>query len=430
MSDQHGPEQHPTDEELAAWIANQAPSPEAAALLTHVWSCALCRERWTARAESVILGPAGPESPLGFDSYDFALLRAFARVEPPQPRTYSLSDRSTLWALASALLDCASEERNNGQLADAHDDAYWAVVCALRIPAVGGPPDALADLRCRAWLELGNLRRAHNDLDGAEAALVEAQTCFEAGSQYPPLLARWLDVAGSLFRDQLRFNEAVEALEDATRIHLEYDCRELAARALINLGITYSKWGKVDIALEAYSQAFDHLLACPPDDLMLTLTAMHNALFDLVDAGAADAVGRLLWLLRPHYYEIATPHLLIRLDYLDARVAARQGHHVRAVRLFRKTVAAFEKASLPYDAALTALELAALLVERRRPAAEVLAVLDGPVRAFVERQIYRELLISFKLVRTAVKRGSEAVQAIAWFAEEVRAVASRPAVRK
>ncbi len=79
---------------------------------------------------------------------------------------------------------------------------------------------------------------------------------------------------------------------------------------------------------------------------------------------------------------------------------------------------------------IAALDLAALLVERRRPAADILAVLDGPVRAFVERQIFRELMISFGMVRESVATGHEAAKAIACFADEVREVAARPGVRK
>jgi tetratricopeptide (TPR) repeat protein len=421
---------HPTDEEVAGWRADQAPPAEAAALFAHLRGCAPCWQRWAGPAAAVLAGPKGaPAPPLGLDSYDFAILRALSRVEAPARRAWSLSDRSTLWALASALLECAAGERDLGHLVDAHEDAYWAAACALLIPDTG-PPQALADLRCRAWLELGNLRRALNDLEGAEAALYQSQTCLDAGSQAPLLLARWLDVAGSLFRDQNRFEEAVEVLEEAAEIYLEHARRDRAARTLIKLGFTYQAWAKPGPALEVFSRAFGHLLAGPLDDLMLALTGAHNALLALVDAGEAERVWTELWSWRQIYEQIATPHLLIRLDYLDAKVSARLGHYPRSERLYRKTIKAFQGVRQVYDAAVAALDLAALLVERRRPAADVLAVLDGAVAAFVDRQIYRELFISFRLLRESVGTGRQAAEAIARFADEVQAAGARASARK
>ena len=443
MSDEGETGQHPSEEELAAWMRHEATPPTAAALFGHLRGCAACWQRWAPRAAALLLGPRGaPPPPLGPDTYELALRRAFARVESP-PRVDAwqalrhmtqgcspLTDPGSLWPVVSALLECAAGERELGELAEAHDCAFQAVAFAMQIPENEGAPGALADLRCHAWLELGNLRRAFNDFEGAEEALCESQDWFEAGSQYPPLLARWLDVAGSLFLCQRRFDEAVEALEDAAEIHLKYDCRELAARSLLKLAHVHYDAGKANLALEAFSRALRHLLAGAPDDQMLVLTALHNTLVCLVDAGSAEGVGKKLWRVRRLYQQIATPHLRIRLDYLEAKAAARQGYHGRAERLFQKTIDAFEEANLPYDAAVTALELAAFLVERGRPAEDVLDVLDGPVEAFVERQIYRELLISFDVLRSAVESGRQAAETIAWFAEELRLAAARPGARK
>lgn len=429
MSEERGAGQHPTAEELAAWMWNKVPPPAAAALFAHLRGCDPCRQRWARQAVVALTGPDGaPEPPLGPDTYDLALRRAFSRADLlTRPR--SLDDPSTRWGFAAYLLDCAADKRNAGQLAEAHDDAYLAVVGAMSVPNEFGRPQALADLRCHAWMELGNLRRALNDLEGAEEAFCESQDWFEAGSQHPPLLARWLDLAGSLFRDQLRFDEAAEALEDAATIHLEYGCGELAASTLINLGFTYQAWGKPNLAVNTFHRAFKHLLPYALDAPLLTLKGMHNALLAMVDAGAAAYVATRLWKMRRLYEVYGTPHLRIQFGYLEAKVMAQQGHDVRAEKLFKQTIDAFRKARLPYDAAVAALDLAAFLVERGRPAADVLAVLDGAVKAFVRRQIFRELLISFRLLRDSVAAGQTQAESFARFADTIRAAAARPGAR-
>jgi len=417
---------HPTDEELAGWVEDRLPAPEAAAFLSHVLSCGGCWQRWAVLAAGVLKAPkTAPEPPLGPDSYDFALLRAFARVELPAPRVWSLADPKARWAYSSAFLDLAYSWRDHGDLHEAHECAYHAVRNALLIPDSGTA--ALADLRCRAWCELGNLRRALNDLDGAEEALCEAMDYYEASSQYPPMLARWLDVAGSLFREQRRFDEALDALEDACEIHLEHGNPHLAGRSKVNLGLVYLMMGQPRTATKILSESY---LLLDREDTGLILVAIHNTLWALADTRDFETVANCLWSLRRLYEAGATPKLKIQLLYLDARVAAGLGHGTRAEKLFRQVIDLFERARQPYDAALAAIDFAALLVERGRPAADVLTVLDGAVRAFVERQIYRELVVCFKLLRESVEAGRNMAEALTWFAGEVRAASHLPGVKR
>lgn len=417
---------HPTDEELAAWIEDRLPVPAAAVLFAHLRDCAACWQRWAGLAAGVIDAPKGaPEPPLGLATYDFVLARVLSRVEPPPRMVWSLDNPRMLWASSSAFLDLACHWRDEGDLDEAHDCALHAVQLAMALPDTGN--EALADLRCRTWCELGNLRRAGNDLDGAEEALCEAMTYYEAGSKYEPMLARWLDVAGSLFRDQGRFDEALDALEDACEIHLEHDKPHLSGRSKVKLGSVYLAMGKPRTAAKVFGESFPLL---DRKDTGLIMVAIHNTLYAMIDARDFENAAKCIWELRQLYEVYGSPKLKVQFVYLDARVNAGLGHGPRAEKLFRRVIAAFEEAGQPYDAALAALDLAALLVERGRPADDVLAVLDDAVAAFVERQIYRELAVSFKLLTEAIDAGRNMADALATFAATVRDHSHLPGVKR
>ena len=99
-------------------------------------------------------------------------------------------------------------------------------------------------------------------------------------------------------------------------------------------------------------------------------------------------------------------------------MAAALNQPDRAERLFRDEIAEFQAAGQDYDAALAALDLAALLLQEGR-IADALAQLDGTVRAFVERQVHRELFATLSLVRNAVAGGA-GVEMIKTYAEMLR----------
>src|SRR6185436_17941906 len=77
----------------------------------------------------------------------------------------------------------------------------WSATCAAADLDLG-PNGAkrAADLRFRAWAELGNALRVADDLDGAEQAFDTALGHWTAGTLDETLLARYLDLRASLYR--------------------------------------------------------------------------------------------------------------------------------------------------------------------------------------------------------------------------------------
>ncbi len=302
------------------------------------------------------------------------------------------------WAWCELLLDATEACRG---AAGAVDMARLAALAADRLT---GPFAAaeLADLRARAWAELGNLQRAADDLDSAQESLDVALAHLAAGSGDDLLLARVLDLHGSLFRDQRRFAEAVRAIDRAAHLYLENGEHQKAARALVAKGLTLIYAEQPEQALAALATAFAWLDVT--GNHRLVLAAVHNCLLALVAAGQFERAGRLLPACRPLHAAVGSPLDHVRLLLLEGKTAAGLGRTADAERLFSASRAGFAAAGQAYDAALAALDLATLLLAEGRPA-EVICLVDEMLTSFHERGILREACASLLLLRQAVEQG-------------------------
>jgi hypothetical protein len=370
---------HPTAAQISDYERNAWPAEQEEALTRHVKGCSVCRN-------------------------DPRVRRAFV----------------------IQLLYIGAALHRGGDLDAAFPNFYAAAEQSLLLPDEQEPADAAAlhvsDLRCRAICELANTYRALNELDEAEEALCGAEEHMEVGSGNPLVAARWHDVAGSLFREQRRFDEALQALRWASTLYLENGAKHRAGCCRLKVGSVYLAMGKPRRALKAIESARGLIELT---DERFTAGVIHNIVHGLVDAGHHEAAAPFFDRLYPIYEKWATPKLTIQLWFLDAKAAVGLGEHDRAESLFRRALVGFQQSGLDYDAALAGLDLAALLVARGCAVGEVAAVLDGAVTAFVEQEIYRELFMSFELLRGAVQAEQATAGAIARFAEELRAAARR-----
>jgi hypothetical protein len=409
---------HPGDDELERWVQGQLPQPEAGMLLGHVLLCPPCRQRWAALARGVLHAPAAAPGP-PVAAYELPVARSFERTAHlrwcADDVTRLAEQPGVRWVACEMALEEVARLRAEERFEAAESMALQADLAARTLdPAYG--PVRVADLRCRIWLELVNVRRARNFLDGAEHAFGHAEDCFAAGSAEPLLAARLFDVGASLYRGLCRFGEAERFLNRAYNLYIQEGRPQDAGRAAIKLAILKIYTNEPRQALGLLVRSAPLLQGAEPRLLLITA---HNIFMALTDAGEADTVARLLWTWRRLYKEAGTPLDQNRFLGLEAKVAFGQGQPVRGEELFRRNIAGFQKAGLPYDAALAALELAGKLLERGKTAT-VLELLDGAVAAFIERHIYRELAVSLSLLRTAVEAGKATAELIASFTENLR----------
>jgi hypothetical protein len=93
---------------------------------------------------------------------------------------------------------------------------------------------------------------------------------------------------------------------------------------------------------------------------------------------------------------------LIRVLWLEARVAAGLGRRAAAIAALRQVRRDFEVRGLAYDMALASLDLAALLLEDGQTG-EVKALVEKMVATFRARGIAREALAALLLFRQAAE---------------------------
>src|SRR6185295_7189801 len=98
-------------------------------------------------------------------------------------------------------------------------------------------PGFLADLRARAFAELGNAYRINDRLSEADAAFQRARDYLEEGTGDWFLRAHVLDLEASFRRAQRRLEDAIALLDQVHCLYLEAGDLHLAGRALISKGI-------------------------------------------------------------------------------------------------------------------------------------------------------------------------------------------------
>ncbi|HEY4590548.1 MAG TPA: hypothetical protein VII86_15080, partial [Thermoanaerobaculia bacterium] len=284
-----------------------------------------------------------------------------------------------------------------------HDDPAGMVRLAeeardLAERVAPGEPDPrrAADLRCRAWVELGNAYRVADCLSQAEQALGRATELFVQGTQDELLAARLFDVQASLLGDCRRFDLAESALDLVFAIHRRRGDLHLAGRALISKGLYAGYQGKAEESVRLIEQGLE--LIAPDRDPRLLYVALHNQARALMECGRLRDARIALWQIRARRLDVGGRINELKIRWLEAQINAGLGELDRAELALREVKRGFEEAGLGYKAALARLELGAVLL--RRGCAED-AIEEGlaAVDAFLSLGIAREAGVSVLLLK-------------------------------
>lgn len=114
---------------------------------------------------------------------------------------------------------------------EAGDLAALALAAAERLDGVVHAAPVVADLKARAWAEIGEARRAVGELPAAEEALAAAAACLAHGTGDLLVDARLLEFEAAVRADQGRPREAAALLRQAAARYTQVNEPELAARA-------------------------------------------------------------------------------------------------------------------------------------------------------------------------------------------------------
>ena len=246
----------------------------------------------------------------------------------------------------------------------------------------------VADLRARAEGELANAYRAADNLLEAELGFGRAYALFGQGTGDRRLRVRLLELESSLLGTQREYALALERLKTVSGVYQDLGEPHLAGRALITRGLYASYGGNTELAVASTEEGLAQIDS--RRDPGLFMNAKHNQLLFLVDDGRAQQAKRVLFESRRNlfYDERITA---LRLRWIEGRIFYGLRELLSAEIAFREVKAGMVAAEMSFHAAITTLDLAAVLLRQGRvEEAEAEVIAAGLI--FREKRILREYL--------------------------------------
>jgi transcriptional regulator with XRE-family HTH domain len=322
---------------------------------------------------------------------------------PDRRRLLALSLRPSR-SVALAARACEASER-----AAAHkvEEALELAELALFI-AEQAPESRRSRVLSYCWGYIGNARRVATDFDAADEAFCRSWSFRRAGTDFDPeLLPEWrlLDLEASLRREQRRLSESLELLDRARAV--SGGDPVAAARILLKKEHVFDLRGDIDKALAALSEAAPFVATSGDPHLLF---ALHfKTINNSCHLERWEEAARLLPLVTEMAAEQGNALDLIRLAWLQAKVAAGQGRAEEAIAKLEKVSSDFTHRRLPYEAALSSLDLAILWLKAGRNA-EVALIAVGMKWIFEAKGIEREALMALRLFCDAAEREAATVE--------------------
>lgn len=285
--------------------------------------------------------------------------------------------------------------------------------------------ELVADLRARAFAELANAYRVSDDLESAERTLRRAVEHSARGTQDPLLLARIMRLTAALRSAQRRFDEALSLIDACYTIYERHGDRSNAGRALISKGLYVGYDNDPGSAIRYLESGLSMINAAT--DPKLVLSAVHNLVGFLADCGRFDEARRILHRARPAYTAEGDRLALIKMRWLEGRIAAGLGEMEEAEQAFLEVQRDLEQAGLSYHVALVSMDLADIWLQAGRTA-EVRELVEGIVSIFRVRRIAREALAALLLLREALAMDRVSLELLRTVQGYIRRLEAQPAL--
>jgi len=319
--------------------------------------------------------------------------RELIEMGPPQARTCALVARV-----------CEASAKAAAHLpAEALELADFACFLAERVE--GGQGRRLRALGYAHGFR-SNARRVDNDFGAADATFRRAWELWQAGvATDPDPLAEWrlLDLEASLRRVQRRPSIALDLLDRARSAC--GDDPVAIARILMKKSSVLEKEEDFAGALALLEEAAPAIEASGDRHLLLCLRFDRAANLRHLERYAEAAQ----WLEGVRDLAQENALCLIRVDWLEARLALGQGREEEALAGLEQVQRDFTTHELPYEAALASLDLAVVWLERGRTA-EVRELALGMAWIFQAKGIAREALAALTLFCEAARQDAASVE--------------------
>lgn len=300
---------------------------------------------------------------------------------------------------------------------------HWA---ELAWTAACQSPRMPADLLALTLSQMANSRRAAGDLRSAEEYFRQVRYLV---ARHPvtdlSVLARITYLEGSLRKDQQEFAKSRKLLDRAAMLHRLLGKPEDLAQVFLTMADACFYQGATGRAIAKVRKAL--ALLDRKANLRLYLWARHNLGVYLAEEGRFDEVVALLAEDSPAYREHFEPVDLLRLSWLEGRIAAGQGRSADAEAILGATRDGLLKEGMGYSAAMVSLDLA-LLYARTGRAGELkrLAEEIGPI--FSAQDVHREAIAALLLFQEGARQETltlRTLEALADYLRDARNDASR-----
>lgn len=396
-------------------------SPEAERQhLLHVLFCVTCRERLLEcfpRQGHALLTDAFGEVPQWVEPGSLldrdALLRTEVQAAPLLIEELE-SCNSARWQLLvrnlprfqtiPAAAACLAEAKANWHR-EPTAALDWAQIGLLILDLVEQRPgqvSLVASFKARGNAYRANALRILSKLGEAQTAFAAAWDWHKKGASTPQEWATIAALEASLRRAEGNFDQALALLRASSKIFKQAGERRQEAEVRISLGLclTYRE----DFT-EAASVLGGVLEDFSPEELGpdLLIATQHNLVTGLVMGDLPTKARSLLPKIKQPVMGHDDRFRLIRVDWLEALILQAEGNWFQAMALFRRVQDAFVEADMAYDAALVALDLAALHLDVGQ-VSEAKELSTAMLPIFRSRQIHREAATAGLLLIEALKR--------------------------
>jgi transcriptional regulator with XRE-family HTH domain len=272
---------------------------------------------------------------------------------------------------------------------------------ALRIADLTPGPEIWRwRLQGYAWAHVGNARRVCNDLPGAEEAMARAWKLWEAGVPGDPGLLEeaWLPwIEAGLRKGQMRFSESLKRIDEA----LALDRGELRAKILLTKARILETLSDSEGSTRVLRDAAPLIDAAR--EPYLAFGVRFNLLVALCHLGRAAEAEPWLREVRELAVRLEGELDLVRVVWLEGKIAAGLGHLADAYAGLQQVRREFKARELAYDYALASVDLALLYLEEGRMA-EVRTLAAEMLWIFRAQGVHREALAALRLFCDAAQR--------------------------
>lgn len=258
----------------------------------------------------------------------------------------------------------------------------------------------ILDLQGRSWGILGNAHRILSDFSEAERSFAEADKRLARGTGDPIEKAGLLLFRASLRGNQQRFREAFRLLDRVAAIGRRCGDRHLVGKALITRGFIVGVANEHEAAIRLLREGISRV--DPTAEPRLTIAAHHNLILFLFEGGQEQEALELLDRARPLYERIGDRMALLRLRWLEGKIALSLGDGERAESILLEVRKQLVEQSIGYDAALLSLDLARIYARQGR-GAEMRRLAEEMIPIFQSRDIHREAIAALVVFQRAAE---------------------------